>query len=111
MLRTALWMPRKIESNYYRPIQLADIATITNLTEHAFCRSFKKATGKTFLHYLNGIRVHEAAKQLIETELSITQIAYEVGFSNISSFNRYFKNQKKLSPSEFRKNIENYVTE
>lgn len=100
-----------IDANYFRPIQLADIATITNLTEEAFCRSFKKATSKTFLQYLNDIRVHEAAKQLIETELSVTQIAYEVGFSNISSFNRYFKKQKNLTPSEFRKNIENYVTE
>jgi AraC-like DNA-binding protein/quercetin dioxygenase-like cupin family protein len=99
-----------INANYFRTVQLADIAMITNLTEHAFCRSFKKATGKTFLQYLNDIRVHEAAKQLIENELSITQIAYKVGFSNISSFNRYFRKVKNLSPSEFRKNIGNYVT-
>ncbi|RKF13689.1 AraC family transcriptional regulator [Alginatibacterium sediminis] len=97
-----------IDTNYFRQIQLSDIANITNLTENAFCRCFKKATGKTFLQYLNDKRVHEAAKSLIETELSITQIAYEVGFSNISSFNRYFKKQKKISPSEFRKDVGAY---
>lgn len=95
-----------LNDNYFRTIKLADIAAITNITEEAFCRSFKKTTGKTFLQYLNDIRVHEAAQKLIETELSITQIAYDVGFSNISSFNRYFKKQKKLSPSEFRQYIE-----
>lgn len=97
-----------LNNNYFRTIKLVELATITNITEEAFCRLFKKNTGKTFLQYLNDIRVNEAAKKLIETELSITQIAYEVGFSNISSFNRYFKKQKKLSPSEFRQNIEKH---
>lgn len=100
-----------LDVNYSQSVHLAEIAKITNLSENAFCRAFKKATGKTFLQYLSDTRVHEAARLLIETERSITQIAYEVGFSNISSFNRYFKKVKDLSPSEFRKDMSGYVDE
>ncbi|RZP71765.1 AraC family transcriptional regulator [Vibrio vulnificus] len=98
-----------LDTNYAQSVHLSEIAKITNLSENGFCRAFKKATGKTFLHYLSDKRIHEAARLLIETEHSITQIAFEVGFSNISSFNRYFKKVKGVSPTEFRKNLISYV--
>ncbi|GAL24760.1 transcriptional regulator AraC family [Vibrio variabilis] len=94
-----------IDTHYSQPIQLAEVAHLTSLTENAFCRAFKKATGKTFLQYLNDIRVHEAAQLLIESNRSVTDIAYDVGFTNISSFNRYFKKIKGVSPSDLRKQI------
>ncbi len=92
-----------IDTHFAEPIQLAEVAHLTSLTENAFCRSFKRATGKTFLQYLNDKRVHEAAQLLIESERAVTDIAYDVGFSNISSFNRYFKKVKDISPTDFRK--------
>ncbi|MDG3087597.1 AraC family transcriptional regulator [Vibrio hannami] len=100
-----------LDANFAQPVHLGEIANITNLSENGFCRAFKKATGKTFLEYLSDKRVHEAARLLIESERSVTQIAYEVGFSNISSFNRYFKKVKKVSPTEFRKDMSSYVDE
>jgi AraC-like DNA-binding protein len=94
-----------IDNHFSESIQLSEVAHLTNMSEHAFCRAFKKATNKTFLQYLNDIRVHEAAHLLIESHRSITDIAYEVGFTNISSFNRYFKKTKNISPSDFRKKL------
>lgn len=94
-----------INTNYYSTIHLNEIAKITNLTKNAFCRSFKKATGKTFLQYLNDKRIEEAAKKLIQSDDSILKVAYDVGFSNISSFNRYFKKAKGTSPTLFRDNF------
>ena len=94
-----------INTNYFSTIHLDEIATITNLTKNAFCRSFKKATGKTFLQYLNDKRIEEAAKKLIQSDDSILKVAYDVGFSNISSFNRYFKKSKGTSPTLFRENF------
>lgn len=94
-----------INTNYFSVIHLDEIATITNLTKNAFCRSFKKATGKTFLQYLNDKRIEEAAKKLIQSNDTILKVAYDVGFSNISSFNRYFKKNKGTSPTQFRDNF------
>ena len=94
-----------VNANYFQSIDLDEISAITNLTKTAFCRSFKKATGKTFLQYLNDKRIEEAAKSLIETEDSILKVAYDVGFSNISSFNRYFKKCKGTSPTRYRENF------
>jgi AraC-like DNA-binding protein len=94
-----------VDVHFNKPIQLNQVAELASLTEHAFCRAFKRATGKTFLQYLNDKRVHEAAQLLIETNRQITDIAYDVGFTNISSFNRYFKKVKQHSPSDFRRSF------
>ncbi|WP_440875994.1 AraC family transcriptional regulator [Thalassotalea sp. PLHSN55] len=98
-----------VNANYFCSIDLEEIAEITNLTKTAFCRSFKKATSKTFLQYLNDKRIEEAATRLIQSEDSILKVAYDVGFSNISSFNRYFKKVKGTSPTHFRENFRKLV--
>lgn len=93
--------------NYYRSLSLQEVAEHANLTIPAFCRYFKKHTGKTFVTFLNELRVHEACKRLASGEghQPIVNIAYECGFNSVTNFNRVFKNVMEKSPSAYKKQI------
>jgi AraC-like DNA-binding protein len=86
----------------FQKITLAEVAAEANLTKEAFCRFFKLRTRKTFTDYLLHLRINEAQKLLQETELSISEIAYRVGFENLSYFNRSFKRIAGMTPREVR---------
>ena len=90
-------------NNYKKEIKLKTIAEIANLSEPAFCRYFKKRTRKTFFNFLNELRISEAVKLLLNKDISISEAAFEVGFNNISNFNRKFKSILGLTPSEYSK--------
>lgn len=87
---------------YYRPIQLAEVAALANLTTEAFCKYFKTRTRKTYIGFLNEIRIQHACRLLAEDK-SIADICYECGFTNLSNFNRVFKKIKKTAPAQWRK--------
>lgn len=89
--------------NRFQKITLDQAASKANLSKEAFCRFFKLRTRKTFTQYLIQLRINEAQKLLQETEMDISQIAYQVGFENLSYFNRSFKTIVGISPREFRK--------
>lgn len=72
------------------------------MTESGFCHFFKKRAQKSFIDFLNDLRVGEAARMLLETTNTISEISYDCGFNNISNFNRIFKKRKGVTPSEFR---------
>ena len=91
-----------INKNYKKPLRLEDVATIANMSSTAFSRFFKKSTGKTFVNYVNELRIGWACKLLIETEMTIAEICYEVGFNNLSNFNRRFYERHKMSPRRYR---------
>ena len=86
----------------HRNIQLQEVADIAILSKEAFCRFFKERTGKTFTEYLNQIRIQQAGKLLMETDLSISQIAFQVGFQNLSYFNRTFRKIGGSTPKAYR---------
>lgn len=86
-----------------RPISLQEAAEKANMSKEAFCRFFKLRTRKTFTQYLQQLRINEAQKLLLETDLSISTIAFRVGFENLSYFNRAFKSILGVTPREFRK--------
>ncbi|MCE1200448.1 MAG: AraC family transcriptional regulator, partial [Marinilabiliales bacterium] len=88
--------------NFHYPLQIEDVAKIANMTPHAFCKYFKKSTKKTFMTFLNELRICHAKKLLIENRIPISQICVESGFNNISNFNRQFKAGTNLTPSDFR---------
>lgn len=92
--------------NFHKPITLAEVAKITSMTETAFSRFFKLHTGMTFINCLNEIRLGHASRMLIETTHSISEIAYDCGFNNISNFNRIFKTKKKCTPKDLRTSYE-----
>ncbi|MCC9062557.1 AraC family transcriptional regulator [Flavobacterium piscisymbiosum] len=92
-----------VNENYKKDIVLIEIAEIANMTPTSFCRMFKLKTKKSFVEYLNEIRVSKACKFLLETDLSMSEIAYECGYKTASNFNKLFKKFMGMTPSEFKK--------
>lgn len=92
--------------NFHKPISLSEVAKLTSMTETAFSRFFKLHTGMTFINCLNEIRLGHASRRLIETTNSISEIAYDCGFNNISNFNRIFKSKKGCTPKDLRTSYE-----
>lgn len=87
--------------NFTRPIKLEDAASIANISPTAFCRYFKKHTGKSFLSFLNEIRIGHACKLMIEDSFSVSRASMESGYNNLSHFNGQFKRIMNLTPSEY----------
>jgi AraC-like DNA-binding protein len=87
------------ESN--RKIKIQEVAEVANLSQEAFCRYFKVRTRKTYTNFLNEVRISNACKLLIEGESNIQSVCYQVGFHNLSHFNRQFKKVTGKSPSQY----------
>lgn len=84
-------------------IKLEEIAKEANLSVSQFCRYFKLHTRKTYIQYLNELRIEHACSLLRREDLSIAQISFESGFQNLSHFNRQFLKIKGIPPSAYRK--------
>ena len=93
-----------LNQNFHKAITLADAARIANMSTASFSRFFKARTGISFINSLLEIRLGHATRMLIETTQSVSEIAYDCGFNNISNFNRLFRKKKGCTPSEFREN-------
>lgn len=93
---------------YQRHITLEEISDIANMTPSAFCRFFKQRTRKTYINFLNEIRVGKACKMLQNKDMSIVDICYKSGFSNLSHFNRKFKKQTGFTPSKYHSTLVNH---
>jgi len=89
--------------NIEEGIKLNEAAEIVNMAPGSFCRYFKKKTNITFMEYVKEVRIGLAAKMIVETDKSITQICYESGYNNLANFNHYFKSVMNCTPSEYRK--------
>ena len=93
-------------NNFQKEIRLDTIAEQAAMTKNAFCKYFKKRTNKTYVTFLNEIRIEESCNLIqINKELSIAEIAEFSGFQNISNFNRKFKQYKGLTPREYKKTL------
>jgi AraC-like DNA-binding protein/quercetin dioxygenase-like cupin family protein len=92
-----------INKNFQNKIKISDVADMIGMTNSSFCHFFKKRTRKSFVDYLNEVRIGHASVQLIETTKTISEVCYNCGFNNVSNFNRIFRTKKGLTPSEFRK--------
>jgi len=91
-----------VSSNFQKSIQLDDIAQLANMSKTAFCRFFKLKTTKTFNQYLTDVRVSYACELLMNSDLTIAQIAVASGYNSQSLFNRQFKASKGASPREYQ---------
>ncbi len=100
---------KHINNNFKRHISLDEIADRVSMTTPAFCRYFKKATGKTFTKLVNEYRVVHATKLLQENQTSITDICFECGFNNFSHFNRLFKEFTGKSASKYRSEMKRMI--
>ncbi|PIB33384.1 AraC family transcriptional regulator [Gaetbulibacter sp. 5U11] len=98
-----------VNKNFQNHITLDQIAEEVSLTVPAFCRYFKKITGKTFTQFVNEYRVFYATKLLTESQSSITDICFECGFNNFSHFNKVFNEVVGKSASKYRSEIKSMV--
>lgn len=90
-------------AHFQEEIQLETIAEIAHLTVSAFCRYFKKRTQKTYIEFLNQLKINHARKLLTDSELSVAQVGLECGFHNLSNFHQLFKRQTGLSPLQYKR--------
>lgn len=93
-----------IADNYMYDLKLEDIASIASMSKSAFSRFFKLHTGRTLSDYVIDIRMGNAARQLLDTDDTVSAISFNVGYNNLSNFNRTFRRLKGCTPSEFREN-------
>ena len=100
-----------VSKNFKRPIPLDEIADKVSMTVPAFCRYFKKATGKTFTQFVNEFRIVHSTKLLAENPTSITDICFESGFNNFSHFNKLFKKFTGKSPLKYRNEMKQLVAQ
>ncbi|MFD2970096.1 AraC family transcriptional regulator [Sphingobacterium bambusae] len=88
--------------HYKRNISIEDVATLVHMTPTAFCKFFKKRTKKTFVSFLNEIRIEKACQLLVNKRVeSISEAAYQCGFNTAVHFNRVFRNVMHVSPTTF----------
>ena len=94
-----------VQKNFAEKITLEDVSSVASMTSISFNRFIKKRTGKTFVNYINDIRIGYAARWLVEKDMSISEIAFKSGFNNIANFNRSFKAIKNRTPSQYREDF------
>jgi len=91
-----------IGRNFTRDLREAEVAALSRQSISTFSRSFRRHTGIGFVQHVTSLRIELACQHLSQAELSVTDICYEVGFNNVSNFNRQFLAAKGVPPSKFR---------
>lgn len=91
-----------IRENQSEDLSLGQVAKAVNTSTFYFCKMFKKVTGLNFTDYLSRLRVEKAKNLLLNPNLRISEIAYEVGFQSLTHFNRVFKKIVGQAPTEYR---------
>lgn len=87
-------------------LTLRDVAKAANFTPPAFSRFFRRMTGRTPIAHINHTRIGLSCRMLIESDRSISEIAYACGYDNLANFNRRFRAIKRTTPSAFRRQYE-----
>ena len=96
---------RFIHSNFNRTITLTELASEAGMSPKYFCRFFKEMVNRTPIDYLNFYRIERACQLLSKNEKSITEIAFDCGFNDLSYFIKIFKKHKGVSPKQYQKSI------
>jgi AraC-like DNA-binding protein/ligand-binding sensor protein len=91
-----------IDKHKTEELSLADVAKAAGASVFHFCKVFHKSTGLKFTDYVARVRLEDARTRLLNPNLRISEIAYDVGFQSLTQFNRTFKRVFGQSPSDFR---------
>jgi len=86
-------------------LRLGQVARAVNTSTFYFCKMFKKVTGINFTHYLSRVRIEKSKNLLLNPNLRVSEIAFEVGFQSLTHFNRVFKRILGQSPTEYRSQL------
>ena len=92
-----------LEDHYQEPVSVKQLTQIAGMSESSLLRAFKQATGRTPTDYLLHLRLRRARRLLKQTDLNITEVAFETGFQGSNYFTRQFRKQCGVSPREYRK--------
>ena len=91
-----------ISVHYAEPLRLEDLASLVGMAPSAFSRFFKQHANRTLVDFIIDTRLGNAARMLVDTSASISEICYACGFNNLSNFNRMFKTRRGYTPRDFR---------
>lgn len=94
-----------VQEHHTAPIRLQEVADLAGMTRTSFCRFFQRLMGRPFMAYVHELRVSAACKLLTQTDLSVSDVCFRVGFGNIANFNRVFKRLRGKTPSQYRKGL------
>jgi len=94
-----------IEEHHADDISLGQVAAAVHTSAFYFCKLFKKATGINFTVFVSRVRAEKAKNLLLNPNLRVSEIAYEVGFQSLTNFNRVFKKIVCQSPTEYRSQL------
>ena len=97
---------RYIQEHYSESFALNELASRSNVSAGYLSRTFREATGVPLFEYINRIRIQRACVLLKRSDMSIIDVAFSVGYHNISFFNRYFRRMMRMSPRQYRKLVE-----
>ncbi|HXU76113.1 MAG TPA: helix-turn-helix domain-containing protein [Methylomirabilota bacterium] len=95
-----------IALNQAEELSLTKVAKAVNTSSFYFCKLFKKATGLNFTDYVSRVRIEKAKNLLLNPNLRISEIAFEVGFQSLTHFNRVFKKIIGQSPTQYRGQVD-----
>ena len=91
-----------IHDHQTEEISLSQVAKAVNMSSYYFCKMFKKVTGINFTDYVARVRIEKSKNLLLNPNLRISEIAFEVGFQSLTHFNRVFKKILGQSPTDYR---------
>lgn len=100
-----------IFQHYAGELSQEEVAEYVGMTPTYFSRFFKQATGRGFVEFVNRLRLSKACELLSKSDMAVTDVCFESGFSNISNFNRRFQQFKGMTPSDYRKLVVQRLTE
>jgi AraC-like DNA-binding protein len=99
-----------VANNLSGHIQASELAELSGFSPSAFSRAFKQHAGVSFVRYVTEMRINRACELLAKRNLSVTDICFQVGFNNVSNFNRHFLALKGMSPTRYRSHHQRNVT-
>ncbi len=94
-----------ISNNYANDISLQDVSDVACMTTNSFCRFFKKMTNKSYVQFLNEVRIRNASRLLAQDDLPVSDVCYKVGYNSITNFNKQFKQIMGVTPNNFRNSL------
>lgn len=96
-----------ISENYSTKITLDDISKVACMTTNSFCRYFKNKTNKSFVQFLNEVRIRNAVRMLTMEKMRISEVCFAVGYNSKANFNVQFKSFMNCSAKDYINNIRN----